>query len=325
MKVAMFQQAPYRFLPEDFEQHYVVLRHDAVPRLADAEGITTTDPRHARRAPARCAVGLRRRRRSPSTARRRTTSRRTPGSRRRCWSTRCARRASTPRSSCSAGRWARPASRCRSPRSTRCSTSSRAGGSSRASRSGCPTTRTSTRASPASRRAGASSEGYEVLPRRAWAAQEPFAFNGRYSQYANVNIWPRPVQDPHPPLWFPGSGNPAHDGVRPRPGRRVRPATWFGVKMGGRGHLRALLGDVRGEGQGGQPAPRGGRAGLRGRRDRRARRGGVRPVAREGLPARASAPSRRTCSSSPATCPTRACRACCARPPTPASSPGSTA
>jgi alkanesulfonate monooxygenase SsuD/methylene tetrahydromethanopterin reductase-like flavin-dependent oxidoreductase (luciferase family) len=50
-------------------------------------------------------------------------------------------------------------------------------------------------------------EGYELL-RRAWAADAAFAFNGRYSQYAHVNLWPRPVQDPHPPLWFPGSGNP---------------------------------------------------------------------------------------------------------------------
>ena len=84
----------------------------------------------------------------------------------------------------------------------------------------------------------------------------------------------------------PRQRQPGHDGLRPRPGRRVRPAHLVRREDGRRGHLRALLGDVRGEGQGGQPAPRRGRAGLRGRRDRRARRGGVRPVAREGLPSR---------------------------------------
>ena len=77
-------------------------------------------------------------------------------------------------------------------------------------------------------------EGYEVL-RRAWASQEPFAFNGRYSQYANVNMWPRPVQDPHPPLWFPGSGNPGTmDFVLDQDAAFVL-LTWFGVKMGGEG------------------------------------------------------------------------------------------
>jgi alkanesulfonate monooxygenase SsuD/methylene tetrahydromethanopterin reductase-like flavin-dependent oxidoreductase (luciferase family) len=60
---------------------------------------------------------------------------------------------------------------------------------------------------PAVETRGRFREGYELL-RRAWAATEPFAFNGRYSQYAHVNLWPRPVQQPHPPLWFPGSGSP---------------------------------------------------------------------------------------------------------------------
>jgi alkanesulfonate monooxygenase SsuD/methylene tetrahydromethanopterin reductase-like flavin-dependent oxidoreductase (luciferase family) len=77
-------------------------------------------------------------------------------------------------------------------------------------------------------------EGYELV-RRAWAAQEAFAFNGRYSQYAHVNTWPRPVQEPHPPLWFPGSGNTSTmEWVLDQDAAFVL-LTWFGVKMGGAG------------------------------------------------------------------------------------------
>jgi len=38
---------------------------------------------------------------------------------------------------------------------------------------------------------------------KAWTADEPFDWDGEYFQYENVNIWPRPYQDPHPPLWMP--------------------------------------------------------------------------------------------------------------------------
>ena len=42
---------------------------------------------------------------------------------------------------------------------------------------------------------------------RAWTADEPFAFNGTYTKLRYVNSWPRPVQDPHPPVWIPGGGS----------------------------------------------------------------------------------------------------------------------
>jgi alkanesulfonate monooxygenase SsuD/methylene tetrahydromethanopterin reductase-like flavin-dependent oxidoreductase (luciferase family) len=42
---------------------------------------------------------------------------------------------------------------------------------------------------------------------RAWTDKNTFAFNGRYNQQRYVNIWPRPVQDPHPPIWVPGGGS----------------------------------------------------------------------------------------------------------------------
>lgn len=43
---------------------------------------------------------------------------------------------------------------------------------------------------------------------RSWTSEEPFAFNGKYTQLRYVNPWPRPVQQPHPPVWVPGSGSP---------------------------------------------------------------------------------------------------------------------
>jgi alkanesulfonate monooxygenase SsuD/methylene tetrahydromethanopterin reductase-like flavin-dependent oxidoreductase (luciferase family) len=46
-----------------------------------------------------------------------------------------------------------------------------------------------------------------ALTLKAWQARETFAWNGRYYQLANVNLWPRPVQTPHPPVWVPGSGS----------------------------------------------------------------------------------------------------------------------
>jgi alkanesulfonate monooxygenase SsuD/methylene tetrahydromethanopterin reductase-like flavin-dependent oxidoreductase (luciferase family) len=42
---------------------------------------------------------------------------------------------------------------------------------------------------------------------RAWQSTEPFAFNGRYTQLRYVNLWPRPMQKPHPPVWIPGGGS----------------------------------------------------------------------------------------------------------------------
>jgi alkanesulfonate monooxygenase SsuD/methylene tetrahydromethanopterin reductase-like flavin-dependent oxidoreductase (luciferase family) len=42
---------------------------------------------------------------------------------------------------------------------------------------------------------------------RAWQADAPFTWNGRYHQLRYVNVWPRPVQKPHPPVWIPGGGS----------------------------------------------------------------------------------------------------------------------
>ena len=42
---------------------------------------------------------------------------------------------------------------------------------------------------------------------KAWTERKPFIFNGKYNKLRYVNIWPRPLQQPHPPVWIPGSGS----------------------------------------------------------------------------------------------------------------------
>lgn len=50
---------------------------------------------------------------------------------------------------------------------------------------------------------------YEALDliKQAWTREEVFSFNGKFTQLSHVNIWPRPYQKPHPPIWIPGSGS----------------------------------------------------------------------------------------------------------------------
>lgn len=49
-------------------------------------------------------------------------------------------------------------------------------------------------------------EGHDLII-QAWTRPEPFSFNGKYTQLRYVNIWPRPLQKPHPPVWIPGGGS----------------------------------------------------------------------------------------------------------------------
>jgi alkanesulfonate monooxygenase SsuD/methylene tetrahydromethanopterin reductase-like flavin-dependent oxidoreductase (luciferase family) len=43
---------------------------------------------------------------------------------------------------------------------------------------------------------------------KAWQSREMFTWNGKHYQLPMVNLWPRPIQQPHPPIWVPGSGSP---------------------------------------------------------------------------------------------------------------------
>jgi alkanesulfonate monooxygenase SsuD/methylene tetrahydromethanopterin reductase-like flavin-dependent oxidoreductase (luciferase family) len=41
----------------------------------------------------------------------------------------------------------------------------------------------------------------------AWHNKDTFHFNGKYNQVRYVNPWPRPLQQPNPPIWIPGGGS----------------------------------------------------------------------------------------------------------------------
>jgi alkanesulfonate monooxygenase SsuD/methylene tetrahydromethanopterin reductase-like flavin-dependent oxidoreductase (luciferase family) len=47
----------------------------------------------------------------------------------------------------------------------------------------------------------------ERLIVRAWTEPDVFSFDGTYTQLRYVNLWPRPIQQPHPPIWIPGGGS----------------------------------------------------------------------------------------------------------------------
>ena len=40
---------------------------------------------------------------------------------------------------------------------------------------------------------------------RTWTAEEPFDHHGEFFDFENVYAWPRPYQQPHPPLWMPAT------------------------------------------------------------------------------------------------------------------------
>ncbi len=42
---------------------------------------------------------------------------------------------------------------------------------------------------------------------QAWTREGPFKYHGRHYNFDYVNIWPRPVQQPHPPVWVPSQGS----------------------------------------------------------------------------------------------------------------------
>jgi alkanesulfonate monooxygenase SsuD/methylene tetrahydromethanopterin reductase-like flavin-dependent oxidoreductase (luciferase family) len=42
---------------------------------------------------------------------------------------------------------------------------------------------------------------------RAWTEPGPFSFQGKHYNVQYVNLWPRPYQKPHPPIWIPSQGS----------------------------------------------------------------------------------------------------------------------
>src|ERR1700743_773148 len=40
-----------------------------------------------------------------------------------------------------------------------------------------------------------------ALVQKAWSAKEVFGWNRKHYQVPMVTLWPRPMQQPHPPIW----------------------------------------------------------------------------------------------------------------------------
>ena len=85
-------------------------------------------------------------------------------------------------------------------------------------------------------------EGMELIL-KAWTEPQPFGWQGRHFQYRTVSIWPRPLQQPHPPTYALGTS---------------RESCEFAARH--RLGLRRLLRAVRGHGQGDAVLPRAVRA-----------------------------------------------------------------
>lgn len=51
-------------------------------------------------------------------------------------------------------------------------------------------------------------ESLDII-RRAWTEDGPFSYDGQFFNYRYLNVWPKPLQKPHPRLYIMGSGNPA--------------------------------------------------------------------------------------------------------------------
>lgn len=51
---------------------------------------------------------------------------------------------------------------------------------------------------------GRFNEGLELI-KMAWTEREPFGWQGRFYEFRSICIWPRPVQQPHMPLFMSGS------------------------------------------------------------------------------------------------------------------------
>ena len=58
---------------------------------------------------------------------------------------------------------------------------------------------------PMSESRGRFNEGFDVM-QGAWT-QDRFSYDGEFYKYDDVSIWPRPVQQPHPPVWVPLTGS----------------------------------------------------------------------------------------------------------------------
>ncbi len=83
---------------------------------------------------------------------------------------------------------------------------------------------------------------------RAWTEPGPFAFHGKHYNLQYVNLWPRPYQKPHPPVWIPSQGSKETIDWASHPDRRYTYLQTFSpVKVVGR-YLKQYRDTARGYG-----------------------------------------------------------------------------
>ncbi|HXQ17506.1 MAG TPA: LLM class flavin-dependent oxidoreductase [Caulobacteraceae bacterium] len=49
-------------------------------------------------------------------------------------------------------------------------------------------------------------EGVQLI-RKAWTEPQPFSWEGKFFNFQTVSVWPRTLQDPHPPIFFSGNSD----------------------------------------------------------------------------------------------------------------------
>jgi alkanesulfonate monooxygenase SsuD/methylene tetrahydromethanopterin reductase-like flavin-dependent oxidoreductase (luciferase family) len=49
-------------------------------------------------------------------------------------------------------------------------------------------------------------EGVQLI-RKAWTEPQPFSWEGTFFNFQTVSVWPRTLQDPHPPIFFSGNSD----------------------------------------------------------------------------------------------------------------------
>jgi alkanesulfonate monooxygenase SsuD/methylene tetrahydromethanopterin reductase-like flavin-dependent oxidoreductase (luciferase family) len=49
-------------------------------------------------------------------------------------------------------------------------------------------------------------EGVQLII-RAWTEPQPFGWEGKFFRFRTVSVWPRTVQDPHPPVFYSGNSD----------------------------------------------------------------------------------------------------------------------
>ena len=74
-------------------------------------------------------------------------------------------------------------------------------------------------------------ESFEVM-RKAWT-EESFSHEGQFFKYKDISIWPRPVQNPHPPIWVPISGSKESIEWAAKNNIAITPSSWLSLEARG--------------------------------------------------------------------------------------------